>query len=78
MSGNNYETYCLVFIRQTEKAIFCTYKGYEPTPDSPEMIFPKSKIKIWEVDEEEYDTLVKGEELDIEIPDWLAEDKDLI
>jgi len=78
MGKNNSESYSLIFIRPSKKAIFCTYKGYEPTTDSPQICLPKSQIKDYEGNLYDCEDLVEGEEIDIYLPDWLAEDKDLL
>lgn len=68
------ESYKLTYRRQTEKAILVS--------------LPKHIIQFWlpksviEVDgimyEEDFDNLEPMEEIEVYIPDWLAEEKELI
>ena len=64
------EFYELIYINQTDKAILVS----EDDPDEG-IWLPKSQI---EYDENEIDCADKGEEIEIGIPEWLAEQEGLI
>ena len=69
------ESYNLIFTHQTDKAI-CCFVGHI---NSTTIWLPKSQIEVDGVSvESDFDDLVREEELDIYIPDWLAEEKGLI
>ena len=66
MSRWDKQSYSLTWIRETEKAICVNDAGVG------DIWLPKSQIKY--ADHEEHG---EGEVLDIDIPEWLAEDKGL-
>ena len=64
-------SYILAYEFQTEDAILFL--------DGKEEIWcPKSTISIEGVEVDEYDSLERGEEVDVEIPDWLAKEQRLL
>jgi len=63
------DTYELVYIRDTEKAI-AVKRTTEEDDDDDLIWLPKSQI---DYDED----CAKGEIIEVEIPDWLAIEKDL-
>jgi hypothetical protein len=67
---NTIDAYVLIFINQTDKAIL----AYETDPDQG-IWFPKSQI---EYDETEINCAIAGDDIELNIPDWLAEEKGLI
>ena len=67
------EAYELEFQRQTPAAIAVTIPG-----DDEFIWLPKSVLDYNEYNDLDYDTLVKGEILDVYIPDNWAEDKGLL
>ena len=75
------ESYSLRFCFQTEKACFFTFSGDENwmVGNGKKIILPKSQIEVDGVScEQDFDNLVPGEDLGVYIPDWLAEQKDLL
>ena len=71
------ESYSLIFRRQKGKACCFTLKGGTPATDL--IWLPKTQIEVDGVSHEsDFENLVHGEELDVYIPDWLAEDKGLL
>lgn len=63
------ESYLLTFKHQTDAACCFTIRG-----DTTEIWLPKSQIEV----DSDFETLVSDEDLDVQIPDWLAEDKGLL
>jgi hypothetical protein len=71
------ESYSLIFRHQTDKACCFCLKGGTPATD--QIWLPKKSIEVDGVShEEDFQSLVVGEEVDVYIPDWLAKDKGLI
>jgi len=68
------ESYILIYILQTNQPIKVHAKGDVGNP----FWLAKSQIAIDEVEIQEYDGLQPNEELDIYIPDWLAESAGLL
>ena len=64
------DSYALIFINKTDDAIL----AYDIDPDDA-IWFPKSQI---EFDEEEIDSAVAGDDIELNIPEWLAENTGLI
>ena len=58
------EKYYFIFLAQTDYAILVDDAGYK-------IWLPKSQITC----SEEYELLIGGDEIEVNIPDWLAEDK---
>lgn len=67
MNPNEKLTYSLIFKGQTQAAI-----RLQETEKSQSFWLPKSQIDV-----ADYDTLVDGETIDVDIPNWLAEEKEL-
>lgn len=68
------ESYSLIFMDHTEKAV-CFIGG----ADHGFIWLPKSQIEVDGVShEEDFDNLVRREQVDVYVPDWLAEDKGLL
>jgi hypothetical protein len=71
------ESYSLIFKSQTDKACCFTLKGEGNRTGY--IWLPKTQIEVDGVSHEsDFESLVHGEELDVYIPDWLAEDKGLL
>jgi len=69
MGRTDLDTYSFVFYAETDKAIGVREEG--DSEDSDMIWLPKSQI--------EYDdNCSEGDLIDVDIPEWLAEDKDLI
>lgn len=64
------ETFTLIYINQTDKAILV----YEDDPDHGFWL-PKSQI---EYDELEVDSAEAGDDIEINIPEWLAKQNGLL
>lgn len=67
MNKNYKLTYSLIFLGQTRNSI-----RVRETSISQSFWLPKSQIDV-----DDYDTLVEGETIDIDIPNWLAVEKEL-
>lgn len=68
------ESYSLTYVRHKGGGIFFTIDG-EKKP----ICFPKSQIEVDGVShEEDFDSLIRGEQVDVYIPDWLAEQEGLL
>ncbi|MBU2644840.1 hypothetical protein KKI24_09050 [bacterium] len=79
------ESFSLVFMGQTEKAIKVAFECAVKDADGrrgngfKEIYLPKSQIEVDGVSHEsDFDDLVRNEVLDVYIPDWLAEEKGLL
>lgn len=69
------ESYSVIFNYQTDDAI-CVHVGHL---NSTPIWLPKSQIEVDGVScEADFDMLVFDEQVDVYIPDWLAEDKGLL
>ena len=66
------ELYALEYVTQSRKAFCFSIKGEQG------FWLPKTQIEIDSVEPYEYDSLEKGEEVDVYVPDWLAEEKGLM
>lgn len=64
------EPYCLIYVNQTDSAILV----YDCDPDQAEWI-PKSQI---EYDESEINCARAGDDIEINMPEWLAESKGFV
>lgn len=67
--------YSLIYWAQTDAAV-----GFKESENDSDLIWlPKSAIEVDGVSHEsDFAELIRGEELDVYAPDWLAEDKDLL
>lgn len=61
------DTYCVTYLHHTAKALLVESGGEE-------IWLPLSQVKVEDVD---LDDCTRGEDIDIEVPDWLALDKGL-
>lgn len=67
MKKNQKLTYSLIFMGQTQAAI-----RMQESSRSESFWLLKSQIDV-----DDYNTLIPGETIDVEIPNWLAEEKGL-
>ena len=66
------ESYTLELVTQSRKAFCFSFQGGNG------FWAPKSQVEIDSVEPYEYDSLERGEDLDVYLPDWLAEEKGLL
>ncbi len=67
------ESYSLIYKHHKGGGIAFTLKG-----DDKWIWFPKSALDKIEDNDLDYETLIRDEQVDVYIPDWLAEDKGLL
>ena len=68
------ESYSLQYVAQTPDGI-----AFKETEDSEVIWLPKSQIEVDGVSHElDFDSLIKDEQVDVYIPDWLAESNGLL
>lgn len=71
MGRNDEDSYCFIYVAETDMAV-CVDEGDE------NIWLPKSVVTVLDVPGNRCAKLEPGDEINILIPDWMAEDKELI